>query len=181
MANPILTRAIISKAKLNELPSYDRALLFMLGHIANELISLTRLALFAGNYKYPDSIKGNTQTSQALLILKLLAGKLREAWHFVRMAVLQSPHGRVYATDEATVEARAAIKELNRLFGRGTLLNELRDDFVFHYLRDEWAQRIEQTFARMPEGDVEFYGSKTRLNSHWHGSEVWSTTPCSRA
>lgn len=170
--DPIVTKFLISKAKLSELAAYDRALLFMLGHIANELISLTRIALFANNYRYPDSVKGNTHTSQALFIHKLLAGKLKEAWRFIRMAVLESPQGRVYAGDEATEEARVAIRELNRHFGRGTLLDDLRDDFVFHYLRDEWAQRIEASFARMPDAEAEFYASKTRLNTHWHASEV---------
>src|SRR5690349_13950716 len=97
MAKVVVSRIRIPKSKLAMIPEHERNMLFMLGHIVNELTILSKLHIYASNYArrpMPTKVEERVNVSQTMLIGKLLTGKIKEAWEFIRGAFLSSPLGR---------------------------------------------------------------------------------------
>ncbi len=71
-----------------------------------------------------------------------------------------------------TGDARDALNSLKEHFGRGTIIDGVRNEFVFHYATENWSDRLTTAFNKMEEGECEFYVSESRANTHWYGAEV---------
>lgn len=171
--NEILVNRIrIGKDQLSAIPDDERSFLFMLGHIGNELSILQKLQWYASNYEYPtETVEDHVHTSQALLVAKLLVAKEKEAWNFIRTIFLSTPLGKIYVP-LLTSDAQAALDSLKAYFGKGTFIDNVRNEFVFHYLTDGWSDRLTAVYNKIEEGECVFYVSKSRANTHWYGAEV---------
>lgn len=167
----LVTTYAVPKAKLAALPDDARGLVFMLCHIANELTTIDRLLQFAMNFEEPKDAIGRVHLSQALLLTRVLVGKEWEAWEFMRAILLGTPLGKTYVP-LLTDEAKSALEQLKKYFGKKSLLDVVRNHFAFHYLTENWCERLTGSFRKIEEGDCEFYISEKRLNTHWWGAEV---------
>ncbi len=168
----LVNRIRIGKDKLSAIPDDERSFLFMLGHMGNELSILQKLQWYASNYDYPtETIEDHVHTSQALMVAKLLVAKEKEAWDFIRTIFLSTLLGRIYVPLLAS-DAQAALDSLKASFGKGTFIDNVRNEFVFHYLTDGWSNRLTAAYNKIEEGECVFYVSKSRANTHWYGEEV---------
>ena len=167
-----VNRIRIGKDKLSVIPDDERSFLFMLGHIGNELSILQKLQWYASNYDYPaETIADHVHTSQMLMVAKLLVAKEKEAWDFIRTIFLSTPLGKIYVP-LLTSDGKAALDSLKAYFGKGTFIDNVRNEFAFHYLTDGWSNRLTAVYNKIEEGECVFYVSKSRANTHWYGAEV---------
>ena len=165
-------RLRVPKEKLASIPENERNFFFMLAHIGNELSILQKLLWFASNSRRGDgTIQDTVQTMQALFIGRLLVGKVKEAWEFVRTVLLSSPLGKIY-TPLLSNEATEALNTLKEYFGKPNLIDHIRNDFVFHYSSKGWSERLTSVFEKIEDAEVQFFISHSRANSHWHGADV---------
>ena len=113
-----IQRLRIAKDKLSAIPDDERSFLFMLGHIGNELSMLQKLHWYSSNFDNPENTKeeNHVHTSQALMVSKLLVGKEREAWNFVRTVFLSTRLGKMYVPLLAS-EGREALESLKAYIG----------------------------------------------------------------
>ena len=79
--------------------------------------------------------------------------------------------GKIYVP-LLTSDANAALDSLKAYFGKGTFIDNVRNEFVFHYLTDGWSSRLTAVYNKIEEGECVFYISKSRANTHWYGAEV---------
>jgi hypothetical protein len=74
-------KAELTKARLEAMPEADRTALLLLGHASNEIGMLRKLLLVAMNGDVPDNkIVDHVQAGQTLILLRMLLGKVHEAW-----------------------------------------------------------------------------------------------------
>ena len=107
---------------------------------------------------------------QTLILMRVLIGKLHEAWELFK--------GR-FQSDRALShkylkllgpEATAAIKYLNRSFGKGSVLTEIRSKLSFHYMDKD--DLIEPSFQDLTTNQAwDFYLSSVG-NSFYYASEL---------
>lgn len=167
-----VNRIRIGKDRLSAIPDDERSFLFMLGHMSNELSILQKLQWYASNYNYPaGTIEGHVHTSQWLMVAKLLVAKEKEAWDFIRTIFLSTPLSKTYVS-LLTKDAQVALDSLKAYFGKGTFIDSVRNEFVFHYLTEGWSDRLTAAYNKIEEGECEFYVSKKRANTHWYCAEV---------
>lgn len=166
----IITRMRFAKSRLAQIPERERGLFFMLGHISNELAILSRFASLCRNYTWPEEVRGPAQIAQAMLVLRLLGGKCKEAWEFIRKAFIKSPLGREY-NDKIGDVGTGALSELRRIFDGPTILHDLRNEFAFHYF-EEFAERLAASFDRYGDSYVDYYAAERRVNSLHHTADV---------
>ncbi len=171
--NEILVNRIrIGKDQLSAIPNDERSLLFMLGHIGNELSILKKLQWYASNYEYPtETIEDHVHTSQALMVAKLLVAKEKEAWNFIRTIFLSTSLGKIYVP-LLTSDANAALDSLKAYFGKAIFINDVRNEFAFHYLTEGWLSRLTAVFDKIEKSECVFYVSKSRANTHWYAAEA---------
>src|SRR5262249_20533743 len=117
----------------------------------------------------------HVEAGQVMILLRILVGKLHEAWEFFRKRVLSnSALSRKYLP-VLEQEATTAIDDLKKHFRRGGPLTRIRNKFSFHYEDED--DLIEASFQRLPPDEVwEFYFSKTVGNSFYYASELVVTS-----
>ena len=74
----------ITKADFRKIPSDERALVFVAGHILNQISVFMKLVRFSTSKDPPHPIEGRVSAAQSQLILRCLIGVLVEAWEFIR-------------------------------------------------------------------------------------------------
>jgi len=169
----ILQQFRIGKDKLLAMPDNERNLLFMLGHIGNEISMLQKLQWYASNFQYPanTAAEGHAHTSQSLMIGKILIGKLNESWNFIRSIFLSTELGKEY-TPRLDKKGEESLNSLKSYFGKSALLSDIRNNFSFHYFTEGWSENLTAIFNKIDEGECDFYISEKRGNTHWYGAEV---------
>jgi hypothetical protein len=104
----------------------------MLGQLANDINLLQKQLIFAVNgFGVGSEPEHQASVAQAMLAQRLLAGRLNEAYEFIRTAECHAAT-RDY---EASLpdEWRAARKSLNAYFGADNLIRRLRNKLAFHF------------------------------------------------
>lgn len=120
------------KSALSHVPEAERILYFMLGEVANDLSTLSKQAMFWIQPQDGQSeIHEFARTSAAFLNLKLLAGRIYEAWNLLKKA----EHSRVFAAyrqdlDQGALDALSTIKKYFNT--TNNLINHLRNKLAFH-------------------------------------------------
>ena len=97
-----VNRLVVSGADFKRLDEEERLFVLMAGHLANELHALNKLLAYLSR-DYANEIVQKAQTTWFLILLRVLAGKLIEAWssplratlgtefpHFTRTAPIRS-------------------------------------------------------------------------------------------
>ena len=166
-------RLRIGKDKLSAIPDNERNLLFMLAHIANEISILQKLQGYMGNFEYPANTDAESDalTSQSLFMGRLYIGKLNEAQNFIRSIFLRTELGKIY-TPLLDPKGQEALNSLKSCFRKGTFINDVRNNFAFHYLAKDWSLKLTNVFDKINEDECVFYVSEKRGNTHWYGAEV---------
>ena len=72
-----------SKALLNKVPEDERTFHLMAGQLANDLNILSKLIIIFSNPVSGHEILRRANTTSAILLIKLLAGRLNEGWELM--------------------------------------------------------------------------------------------------
>jgi hypothetical protein len=157
-----------TKADLEAIPKDERALLLLLGHIANELSVLGKLHFWSSYSVQQEGIAGQAGITQALVIARLLASKLLEAWLAIGRAYSGTRISREYAA-LLSEEGKRALKACGQYFGAANGIFQTRNNFGFHYSLDE----VHVGFDRAsPEEKLVFYLADERGNNLYYASET---------
>jgi hypothetical protein len=159
----------LDRAKLAAMAETERVLLLLLAHASNEINVLTKLILMARE-DAPSPIVDHVETGQTFILMRLLIGKLHEAWELFKNRA-QSDHAIATTyIPRLPPDATTALESLNRHFGRGSALTAIRKQFSFHYSDKD--NLTEANFQRLPQGEpLQFYGANTLGNSFYHAAE----------
>jgi hypothetical protein len=163
--------AKLSRAKLAAMSGSERALLFLLAHACNEINVLTKLILMIRKDDPPSPIIDHIEVGQTFIFMRLLIGKLHEAWELFKSRVQSD---RVIATKYVPClrsDAAIALQSLNHHFGQGSALATIRNKISFHY--SDKANLIEANFQQLATSEpLEFYLAKTVGNTFYHAAEL---------
>lgn len=147
-----LIKIEIPKAELQKLPKEVREFFLLVGLIGNEISILNKLLLFVITTRQESVSEAakDGANAQTGLLIRLLAGKLHEAWEIIRTKFHAVASLRTYY-DALAPDGKAALDEIKRYFGRATnLVTRIRNDYSFHYPSDG---QIETGFSSTPESD----------------------------
>jgi hypothetical protein len=143
-----IRRLNLRKDRLAVLPFTERRLLLLLGHASNEINVLQKLIMMT-IMALPTNrpIVDHVQTGQAIIIMRILIGKLHEAWDLFT-AHFQKDRGiATKYRPRLEPEATAALEYLRKHFGKGSPLTRIRNKLAFHY-KDE-GDLIENNFNNL--------------------------------
>ena len=124
--------AKLSRAKLAAMPEAERVLLLLLAHASNEMNVLTKLILMMRKDDPPSPILDHVEAGQTFILMRLLIGKLHEAWELFKNRVHSNRSIATTYIPRLRPEA-AALGALNRHFGAGSALSAIRNKISFHY------------------------------------------------
>lgn len=145
-----------SKADLDKIPANDRTFFFMATGLANDIQMLNKaLAVIVDNGDWDSSTiirQGNS--AFGMLILRMLAGRLREGWKLI------SKFSKTLKSDyenEMSDEERAALQELRSYFNQGKgktpLIVAVRDNVAYHSLSEAFEAAYSSLNAENELGD----------------------------
>lgn len=139
---------VYSKADLDLVPEADRFFFLMATGLANDMQMLSKtLAVILDNDK-PDcpKIVNQANSAFAMLILRMLAGRLNEGWK------LLSSNSKMLKVDyepKMKASTRNTLTALRSYFnpkGKRSLISKVRDHVAFHSLRET----VEAAYASLP-------------------------------
>jgi hypothetical protein len=145
MAVDLAYQFTISKAALRNVPTQERKFLFAASHCLNEVCMLQKLLAMQANCLVQHQPEQSLQAQQAMLLLRLLAGKIVEAWN-----TTSHWFGPIAPTIEPSLEREtiAGLVRLRHYFAdRSNFLRTTRDRFAFHNSTDA----IEAEFDALPD------------------------------
>lgn len=131
-----LNKYVLTADKLSAMPSADRALMIWCGHIHNELMTLFGLYRAVANTTHSCAIEREAKTTQELVVVKLIAGKLLEAWELLRTGFSGTCLSKKYVPMFDDISG-TSFKNITRYFGSGSSLQTLRNSYAFHYTFNE--------------------------------------------
>lgn len=126
----------IPKKQLESLPDNERVLVLQFGHVCNELSFLNKLLLVANDFS-SKGMERKAMVAQSMIIVRLFAGKLFEAWRMIERDYFKSQLSRSLDA-KLSPEGKSALEALKQYFGRTNVLSSLRNDFSFHY----WSEHL---------------------------------------
>jgi transcriptional regulator with XRE-family HTH domain len=161
-------RVPISKEQFQSIPSDQRAVLFVAGHILNQVSVFIKLVRFSTNADPADPIEERVSAAQSQLILRCLIGVLVEAWEFIRRPANQRIIGN-YA-DSIDDDGRTSYDKLKKHFGKSGLLYKLQNNFLYHY---PMPAELDEAFKSIPaDEEWEWYLSEANTNSFYFSCEL---------
>jgi hypothetical protein len=122
----------ITKERLSKLDPETRTLLFLLGHACNEIMVLQKILHAMPRSPHKSELVNMADMGQAFIVMRLLAGKLHEAWELVKKRVQPRravPHK--YLSNVSPKGARA-LRRLNTHFGKKSPITDIRNNLAFH-------------------------------------------------
>src|SRR5262245_61827710 len=109
-----ITRVQLSRKHLEAMPRAERTAVLLLGHACNEIGVLQKIILVATAYKTPTSkVIDQVQGAQVLILLRVLVGKLHEAW---RLFTKRGQPLRIKYLPQLSAEATELLNSLGRHF-----------------------------------------------------------------
>src|SRR4030095_15838710 len=151
----------LSKEQLGHIPAAEHNLFVLLGHAANEVGVRGKLFLYCAGNHSEEPILEKADHTQALLLGRLLTGKIYEFWNLLRTGYFRSALSRTYH-DALDDEVRSALDAMKRYFGQDNLVARVRNGHAFHYD----VQQIENGFQTVSEGEpLDIYLSEANANS----------------
>jgi transcriptional regulator with XRE-family HTH domain len=161
-------RVPISKEQFQSIPPDQRAVVFVAGHILNQVGVFIKLVQFSTNADPIDPIEERVSAAQSQLILRCLMGVLVEAWEFIRRPVNQRIIGNYLSGIDD--DGRASYDKLKKHFGKSGLLYKLRNTFLYHYPQPA---ELEEAFKSIPaDEEWEWYLSEANTNSFYFSCEL---------
>jgi hypothetical protein len=163
--------AKLDKKQLAAMPVAERGLLLLLAHANNEINVLSKLILMMRKDDPPSRILDHVEAGQAFILMRLLTGKLHEAWELFKSRVQSNRAIATTYLPRLQPEGAEALKALNAHFGAGSALSAIRNKISFHY--SDKANLTEANFQQLAESEpLQFYLTKTVGNSFYHADEL---------
>jgi hypothetical protein len=151
----------VTRQQLDAVPDAERRLLVMVAHAANELNVLAKLFHFTAKGQARTPMLQQAENAQALVLGRLLTGKLYECWQLLQSAFFRSGLSKKYEPD-FDKEASEALDALKRYFGRKNLIEAVRNKYAFHYS----AEQVDSGYATLVDGDpLAIYLAEASLNT----------------
>jgi hypothetical protein len=183
-----LTALTLTRTQLDQIPADERLFYFMAGQLHNDISILGKLLNAAANeLKLVDSEppKQRAALAQALLLLKLTAGRLYEGHHMINKTFSAKGFLKKYKAEMSSAHL-ASLDTLNKYFGGGSTIQRIRHRFAFHLD----AASIATAYANMPAEftSVEYLSKEDRHNlfytsemvgliaMFWDGADRWRDT-----
>jgi hypothetical protein len=95
----------------------------------------------------PIQIDNFTEGGQIFIVMRILIGKLHEAWELFRTRALSNKDITDKYLKNLDEEGTTALKALNDYFGKKNAVKEIRNKVAFHYKdKDDF---IEENFQRL--------------------------------
>jgi hypothetical protein len=164
-------RVILNRTQLAAMPESERVLLLLLAYASNEINVLSKLILMMRNDDSPSPIHDAVEMGQIFILMRLLIGKLHEAWELFKNRVQCDRSIATTHIPRLPPEAAAALEALKRHFGAGSALSKIRNKISFHYSDKE--NLTEASFQQLPQSEpLQFYLTKTAGNSFYHAAEL---------
>lgn len=158
----------VTKAKLDKIPEIERAFYIHMGHLRNEFMVLVKLLKWSINTVSDDPILTDVNVSQTFIFTRLLAGKLLEGWQLVHKAYFATKLPLSIESNLAD-KTKDALKELKKYFGKKNVIDDVRNQFAFHYD----PQRIRQQLSSVEETDeLKIYVTESDANLFYQISEI---------
>jgi hypothetical protein len=127
-------RIPVSKDRLRAMPADERALLILLGYVANQINLLSKLVIFSSN-KTPDGIEQTLSGAQTQMLARLVIGVLNEGWELISKRFLGTRIGRDYRP-RLDAAGSDALAQLQKTFGGSNIINKVRTNYAFHHPYD---------------------------------------------
>lgn len=151
----------LSKAQLDAVPEAERSLLVLMGHAANEPSVLAKLFHFCAKAESKAPMIMQAENAQALVLGRILTGKIHECWKLLNTGFLKRGISRTYHS-KFDAEALNALDALKHYFGRDNLIKKVRDKHAFHYD----VSQVKAGYYALVDGDpLDIYLSKTNANT----------------
>jgi hypothetical protein len=166
-------RVPLSKDRLRAMPKEERALFFLLGYAANQIILFQRLVIFSTNKTPSEEAEQKISGAQSQMLARFMIGILHEAWKLVGTRFLASPIGKEFRP-KLNPAGQAALVELNKHFGGSNLISKLRNNVAFHH---PFESDMEAGFDAAVndknwDNDWNWYFSEATWNSFYFASDV---------
>lgn len=139
----------LSPEQLNLIPQSERRLLVLVAHAANELSVLSKLFHFMAGASPNVAMLMQAENMQALVIGRLLTGKIYECWKLLTSAFFGKALSKDYE-QKFDAEGSASLSWLKKYFGRDNVIATVRNEHAFHYSLDQ----VDGGFATLAEGDA---------------------------
>lgn len=118
--------------QLRSIPDAERSLIVVLSHALNEINTLNKFLSLSIQFDKEPAWLSNVQAAQAFMLARPLVGKLHEAWvvfhkgyHCTKISVIYND-----LLDPSEIDS---LNFLKAYFNRKNLINEVRNNFAFHY------------------------------------------------
>jgi hypothetical protein len=155
-----------SKALLDSIPKDERMFHVMAGQLANDLNILTKLMHMAMNPVAGHEVLTRANTTVAMLVIKLLAGRLNEGWELIKC---QFPPLYNRYEGDLSDDAKQQYTNLKKYFSKKNLINAIRKQLAFH--QDPKAVKSGYDAITNDETFVDYY-SQFRGHCLYYSSEV---------
>jgi hypothetical protein len=132
---PQLYELVLTKEQLTSLPAADLECLLRLGWATNDLMLFQRLVGSIVNSEPISNVARDVWLVQLTTAIISLAGKTFEALDVFQRFFLKNPMGLEYR-EKMSAEGVAALEELRSSIGKNGPLAAVRNQFSFHFHRD---------------------------------------------
>ncbi len=157
----------LTKDQLDAIPEAERNLVILLCHAANELSVLSKLFHFSAKQDTDVPLLVEAQNAQALVLGRLLTGKIYECWKLLKASFFGAKVSRTYVPlfDE---DSKNALDNFKQYFGGDNLIKTVRNEFAFHYS----AKQIAAGYEKVGDNDsLDAYLSLTNANTLYSFAE----------
>jgi hypothetical protein len=157
----ILKKIKLTRAQLDAIPDNERRLFILVSHAANELSVLSKLFHFTASATSENPVILRAENIQALVLGRLLTGKIYECWMLLQEAFFKTALSKMYEPkfDE---DSSQALKALKRYFGPTSIIELVRKKYAFHYSLDQ----VDVGYSSLVEGDpLDVYFSESNANT----------------
>jgi hypothetical protein len=163
----IIHKVTISKEQLSLFPEKERVLFIQIGHLANELTTLTKLLIYAHTDSKIDAIR-KAYTMQASVISRICVGKVFEGWRLFESSLFASGLSKKYEA-KLSPAGSETLKRLKKYFGKKNLISEIRNRFSFH---NPSFEDVRDLLTSIPEeAELSMYLGTQVANSNYYLSE----------
>jgi len=164
-----LYRVALTKAHLDQIPHDERIFYLMSSQLANDLNALAKLLIFASNGVGGDEIQRHVATTQAMLFVKVMAGRLQEGKVMLNKAFAAKRLWKKYKND-LSQDARTNYEAINEYFGRANLIEKIRNKFAFH----SDVKVVQDTYEKAPSNApfVDYLAVRYVGHSLYYGAEA---------
>lgn len=161
-------RARLRKDALRALPTEERRLFLSLGHVVNEVNGLRKLLIWSSDFSSDSEVIVQGKISFALISVRLLAGKAKEAFELIRKHFLNSKVISQAYLPLLSDKGSEALSDLKKYFGGSNLIASIRNEFAFHYS----PAAIDDALNDIPDELDLYLEDKGQANTLYYCSEV---------